>query len=142
MKEKLKHSFDVSKRILHEAETFSFENSRRIMEHLRELKKDADQFALDHIYDGWPNTKKLIELTNGVLIKTAEQTGMSLYDLCLTTKPVYEYDVEWDEEKGCANNVTTVTLKHIDFELVKGPGYWKGKYYKLKEEMQKLIDNG
>lgn len=34
-----------------------------------------------------------------------------------------------------------IRLVPIEFEFEQGPGYWKGKYFRLKQKLQELIDN-
>ena len=118
--------------------TLSYENSRRILEQQAKI----DSFVREVFYQHFNTTEKQVrQEINELLIKTAEETGQSLYDICFHTVP--------DIKHGCClpmgdlpgSEGYTLTLKPVIFELEKGPGYWKGKYYELKRKMRELIDS-
>lgn len=83
---------------------------------------------------------------NKLLYDTAEKEGISLYDLCFHTVPKVEQaypQIKFNREDYTQSFEInyTIKLEPVDFEFEKGPGYWKNKYYRLKEAMQKLIDS-
>lgn len=77
---------------------------------------------------------------NKMIYDLAEKQGRSVYDICLSTIPDVIYDpISTD---GCRFNMNaTIILRPIQLELEKGPGYWKRKYYALKDKMRALIDS-
>lgn len=132
----------MEKVTIHNSKSYSlsFENSRRILEQQAKI----DSFLKDVVYRHFDvSEKQITQEINELLIKTAEETGQSLYDICFHTVP----DIEREEPDW--NNPSpekpflfgyTLTLKPVIFELEQGPGYWKGKYYELKRRMRELID--
>ena len=76
------------------------------------------------------NEKQLIKSINKCLYETAEKMGVSLYHLCFHTVPEYEYE----------GIITSIKLAPVEFDLIHDGGYWKQKYYELKDKMQETID--
>ena len=77
---------------------------------------------------------------NKVLYDFAERTGRNLYDICLQYMPEYS-EAQIRHEADMVYFDQDVRLVHMPMELEEGPGYWKSKYYRLKEHLQELIDN-
>ena len=129
-----------------EEEKISFENSNRMRSRrwavdqtLHVMAETQHQLnpALN-IYD--EIMKRERSHLNKAVFDMAEKNGISVYDICMQYMPKYgEPQIKYGE-----NGVTydqDMRLVPIPLELEKGPGYWKGKYYRLKEKLQELIDN-
>lgn len=123
----------------------SFENTKRVMEREHLIKK-----LIDSICNGFELQQKEVKKElNKALYKFAEDTGQSLYDVCFHTVPDVRV-VECRHPYMNDGNTFTlsprvetgiqITLKPLEFEFEKGPGYWKDKYLRLKEQMQAVID--
>lgn len=120
----------------------SFENSKRLIEQsVRIDRRINDMVFCRNCLDPTSEIrKKIVSDVNKAVFELAEKKGMSVYDICFRTVPVEEPL----EPKFSENGFTMegqISLVPIEFELEKGPGYWKGKYYRLKEKLQELIDN-
>lgn len=81
--------------------------------------------------------------TNQLLYEFAEKHDMSLHDVCMRFMPKYDYKVEPFDAEGRSAPMFNVdiSLETMPLDLGQGPGYWKDKYFKLKEQMQKLVDD-
>lgn len=75
----------------------------------------------------------------------AEKRKCSIYDICFHFMPVErEFRTEIDNKDPLNQRctlTTTIELIPIEFEFEQGPGYWKGKYFRLKQKLQELINN-
>lgn len=120
----------------------SFENTRRLIEQGMKI----NDIIRESISMGMQDTEeKAIHAVNKAVYEMAEKEGISIWDVCFHFVPQYDYSgFEIDRSnpekqqyvmKGCVN------LVPIEFELEKGPGYWKGKYFNLKRKMQDLINS-
>ncbi len=69
----------------------------------------------------------------------AEQQGESIYDICLKYMPELSEPRYSHTADGMVNFEQDISLVPMPFED-RGPGYWKSKYFRLKERMQDLID--
>lgn len=88
--------------------------------------------------------KKTIETVNKKVFELAQEKGVSVYDICYHFVPKIEPPKYNSVGEGVEERVEItqeVKLVPLEFEFEKGPGYWKGKYYRLKEKMKSLIDN-
>ena len=94
--------------------------------------------------------KKAIEVVNDLLIERAKQTGLSLYDICFHTIPVFtpltltKVSTDYSEFMRVQDTFEIeqgVRLEPVEFDLTHDGGYWKNKYFALKKEMRKLIDS-
>ena len=112
---------------------FSYDNSRRVIELSSKVGSMFDLVVQDM-------GKKGIHEANKAIYEAAEAQEISVWDLCYMVAPSIDTDVETLED-GTARMVRTIRLIPIEFEFDKGPGYWKGKYYELKRQMQAIIDN-
>lgn len=72
---------------------------------------------------------------NKLAFDLAEQTGRSLWDICLTTMPDRSYDME--EIDGKMQMVVKVKIEPIEFDFTHSPDYWEQKYNEL---MKKLVE--
>ena len=115
----------------------SFENSRRILDQAAKINHKFEDLVYNRVFD---SHKEAIRRINDLLYETANKKGISLYDLCFRTYPE-EITKPNFKEPGKVTIDVTIQLIPIEFELEKGPGYWKGKYYNLKRKMQELIDS-
>lgn len=87
--------------------------------------------------------RKGLHEANKAIYEAAEAHGISVWDLCYMFAPVTDTKEIWNQESE-THEITwqqTIRLVPIEFEFDKGPGYWKGKYYELKRQMQAIIDN-
>lgn len=126
--------------------TISFENSKRMRSRRWAVDQTLHVMAetqhqlnpAENIYD--EIIKRERSHVNKAIFDMAEKNGVSVYDICLQYMPEYsEPKIKHDE-----NGVTfdqDMRLVPMPLELEKGPGYWKSKYYRLKEHLQELIDN-
>lgn len=129
MSETYKLSYPDSKKLLNEALN----------------KKEAIRSLVDNFL--FESEKQAIEAVNELLIKTAKETGMSLYDLCFRTIPVItpHTTVSTDYKEFMKVQDTFeieqgVRLEPVEFDFTHDGGYWKNKYFALKKEMRELID--
>ncbi|MBQ6097888.1 MAG: hypothetical protein IJK99_09095 [Bacteroidales bacterium] len=124
------------------AKKLTFENSRRVLER----KRLVDSKIQDIIFADLCRTEEEVKnAINECLIENAKKLGMSLYDICFTTVPeVYIPAPKIVDAKNLAMEKEyniCIRLTPIEFELEKGPGYWKNKYLRLKEKVRDVIDN-
>lgn len=99
-----------------------------------------DSQIRDILYRGlYESREKEIEAINKLVFDAARESGVSVYDICLQTYPDVEYSYPVVSQ-GEASVNAVVTLRPIVLNLGQGPGYWKKKYFRLKEEMQDLLD--
>lgn len=97
---------------------------------------------MDHMFDEIHG--KEIEVINELVLDAAKKMKTSVYEVCFHSVPriVYEdQDMNLMAESPRFAVGCRIGLAPVEFNLTQGPGYWKGKYYRLKEQMQKLIDN-
>ena len=115
--------------------TLSYPDSKKIVE--ESFKRDeAIRKLSGNMFDY--NIEQTRKAINKLLFETAEQLNVSLYHLCFHTIPEVG-PVEWDDDmKACQQ---TISLSPVDFDLTHDGGYWKEKYYDLKNKMRDLIDN-
>lgn len=119
----------------------SYENSRRLIRQAVKMNNSinimADVMKMER--------KQVTHKVNKVIFDLAEQQGVSVYDVCYHYAPVASYsEPKFNENNPHCHTVDmqmVVKLVPMKFELEKGGGYWKDKYYQLKEKMQALIDD-
>lgn len=97
--------------------------SRRIQEILAESHEKTIQ--------------KVTSEANKLAYDLAEQTGRSLWDICLTTIPDRSYDME--EIDGKMQMVVKVKIEPIQFDFTHSPDYWEQKYNELRKKLIELI---
>lgn len=127
----------------------SYENTRRMQQRCREvtaaiaeaaeheaLLKDvsvAQQNAMDEFF---AEQRKHL---NKEVYDFAERNGMTLWDVCMNYMPKYgEPVIVRKDDTITIDQGMELAPMPLDFE--RGPGYWKAKYFRLKEKLQQLID--
>lgn len=120
---------------------FSFENSKRVMMQNYKIGRQIDMMAdLMH-----KQREQIIHEVNKAVFELAEKQNISVYDICFHFIPVEKLvNTKFDDKDPFQTSCTIdmeVELTPVEFELEKGPGYWKSKYFRLKEKLQELIDN-
>ena len=73
---------------------------------------------------------------NKLAFDLAEQTGRSLWDICLTTMLDRSYDME--EIDGKMQMVVKVKIEPIEFDFTHSPDYWEQKYHELRNKLIEL----
>lgn len=82
--------------------------------------------------------QKVTSEANKLAYDLAEQTGRSLWDICLTTIPDRSYDME--EIDGKMQMVVKVKIEPIQFDFTHhSPDYWEQKYNELRNKLIELI---
>lgn len=71
----------------------------------------------------------------------AEQQGVSIYDICLQYMPQMSEPQFSHSDDGTVTYEQDIRLVPMPFESDKDPDYWQGKYRRLKERMQELIND-
>ena len=130
-------------------EKLSYENSRRIKERASEvfigIRNAAERLCeRQHInpYDdiGKEVQRHLYSQLNKKVYDLAEAQGVSIFDVTLQFMPRFSEPIIINNGEHIRFE-QVIDLIPIPLELEKGPGYWKGKYYRLKERLQELINN-
>lgn len=80
--------------------------------------------------------QKVTSEVNKLAFDLAEQTGRSLWDICLTTIPDRSYDME--EIDGKMQMVVKVKIEPIEFDFTHSPDYWEQKYHELRNKLIEL----
>lgn len=80
--------------------------------------------------------QKVTSEANKLAFDLAEQTGRSLWDICLTTIPDRSYDME--EIDGKMQMVVKVKIEPIKFDFTHSPDYWEQKYHELRNKLIEL----
>jgi len=130
----------------------SFANSRKMLDRAQEAREkiraaaeQCEHYPKDMLADWLRDDvfKGVRSKTNQLLYEFAEKHEMSLHDVCMHFMPKYDYKTEmFDAEGRCAPSFNVdISLEPMPLDLEQGPGYWKGKYFKLKEQMKSLIDS-
>ena len=120
---------------------FSYENSKRVIEQNFKIDRQIDLMA------DMMNKQRvqMIHEVNKAVYELAEKKEMSVYDICFHFVPVEKYvDTRFEGQDTLNPRYVVdmeVELTPVKFELEKGPGYWKSKYYRLKENLLTLINN-
>ena len=120
----------------------SYENSKRLLGLSCRMQLAID----DLIWNGYDKSReKVTSDVNKAIFDLAEKRKCSIYDICFHFMPIEsEYRMERDHENPLIQKYTIsseIQLVPIEFEFEQGPGYWKGKYFRLKQKLQELIDN-
>ena len=130
----------------------SYANSRKMLdraaearEKIRATAEQCEYYPKDILADWLRDDvmKGLRNKTNRLLYEFAEKHDMSLHDVCMHFMPKYDYETEiFDAEGRCVPSLNVgISLEPMPLDLEQGPGYWKGKYFKMKEQMQALVDS-
>lgn len=120
----------------------SYENSKRLLG----LSCHMQSAINDLIRNGYDKSiEKVTSDVNKAIFDLAEKRKCSIYDICFHFMPVEsEFRTEIDKSDPRSQRYTIsseIQLVPIEFEFEQGPGYWKGKYFRLKQKLQELIDN-
>lgn len=126
----------------------SFENKKRM--EARRVKVDETLLQAAEIQQMADHTDQLISeilrqqrsYLNKQVYDLAERHGVSIYDICLQYMP--QMSEPHFSPIGIDGTVTyeqDIRLVPMPFEPDKSPDYWKDKYCRLKERMQKLIND-
>ena len=118
-----------------------FLDSKELLAHTSKVRRQMDEILERSIFE---SREQEIKAINKLVIETAEKMGCSVYDVCLTTFPEVKYKYPYLEQSRTDVICTvdaTVELVPTLLNLGQGPGYWKKKYYALKEKMQQIIDS-
>lgn len=129
-------------------EKLSFENTKRLLD--RDLK--VQHMLNDMVMEGIRESDKILRSeVNKTLYDLAEKRGVSLWDLCFHVVPRVKTDTPTFADVTKYADVTNfqpsctvkygIVLEPLEFEFEKGPGYWKGKYYALKDKMRSVLDS-
>lgn len=112
-----------------------YDVSMMVSEKAAEVQRRISEILME---DHRKTQQQVISEANKLAYDLAEKTGQSLWDICLTTLPDYSYD--FDDSDGRPSMVCKITLLPIEFDFTHSPDYWEKKYYKLKNELQKLLN--
>lgn len=120
----------------------SYENSKRLLG----LSCHMHSSINDLIVNGYDKSReKVTSDVNKAIYEMAEKRKCSIYDICFHFMPVEsEFRTDIDNKNPLNQRYTIsseIKLVPIEFEFEQGPGYWKGKYFRLKQKLQELIDN-
>lgn len=117
-------------------------NSKKILARVVETSRKIDDIVHHQICKTRDEATKQV---NKLVYDMAEQSGKSIYDICLSTIPDYEFvnKLEPGDEGRPMRYIgeMRVVLRPLEFDFDKNGSYWKRKYFRLKEKMQELIDN-
>ena len=120
----------------------SFLDSMRLTERERRIHDELARAILDGFVE---DQKKITHEVNKALYEFAEKNGMNLYDLCYEFVPsVQPVDMRvsgMDVFRPQRTTECEIKLIPLKYEFSKDGGYWKKKYFALKEKMQALIDD-
>lgn len=117
-------------------------NSKKILARSVEVSGKIDDIVHHQMCKTRDEATKRV---NKLVYEMAEQSGKSVYDICLSTVPDYEFvnRLESGDEGHPMKCIveTRVVLRPLEFDFEKNGSYWKRKYFRLKAKMQELIDN-
>jgi hypothetical protein len=85
--------------------------------------------------------EKVTSDVNKLIYEMAEKKKCSIYDICFHFMPVEDNVITERDPKNGYTISSKIKLVPIEFEFEQGPGYWKGKYFRLKQKLQELVDN-
>ena len=125
---------------LSEKPKLSYENSKRLLGLACSMHSAINDISAKFNM----SREKVTSEINKYIYELAEEKKCSIYDICYHFAPVeknFRVDYPKDPRKGECTMTSDIQLVPIEFEFEKGPGYWKGKYFRLKEKLQKLIDD-
>lgn len=127
--------------------TISFENMKRM--EARRAKVDETLLQAAEMQKMTNHTDQLISEVmrqqrshlNKQVYDLAERQGVNIYDICLQYMPQMSEPRYSHTADGMVNFEQDIRLVPMPFEPDKGPGYWKSKYFRLKDRMQELIND-
>lgn len=112
-----------------------YDVSMMLSERAAEVQRRISEILME---DHRKTQQQVTSEANKLAYDLAEKTGQSIWDICLTTLPDYSYDFK--DNDGRPGLVCKIKLLPIEFDFTHSPDYWEKKYYKLKNELQKLLD--
>ncbi len=120
----------------------SYENSKRLLGLSCKMQSSIEKL----ICEGYDKSReKVTSDVNKAIYEMAEKRKCSIYNICFHFMPVEsEFRTDIDNKNPLNQRYTMsskIQLVPIEFEFEQGPGYWKGKYFRLKQKLQELIDN-
>lgn len=123
------------KKGVEKSKTAPYDVSVMLSEKAAEVQRRISEILME---DQRKTEQQLKSELNKMAYDFAEKTGASLWDICLSTLPEWTYDLE--EIEGHSQMVCKARITPIEFDFTHSPDYWEKKYYKLKNELQKLLN--
>lgn len=125
----------------------SFENMKRM--EARRAKVDETLLQATEMQQMADHTNQLISEVmrqqrshlNKQVYDLAERKDVSIYDICLQYMPQMSEPQISHPNYGTFSYEQEIRLVPMPFEPDKDSGYWKERYFRLKERMQELIND-
>ena len=112
----------------------SYPDNKKLLEESCK-KNEAIRVLANELYES--NINQTTKAVNKLLIETAERMGVSLYDLCFHTIPELGAPKWNDDMTTCSQEISLVP---VEFDLTHDGGYWREKYFRLKDRMREAMD--
>lgn len=125
----------------------SFENKKRM--EARRAKVDETLLRSAEMQQMADHTDQLISEImrqqrsnlNKLVYDLAERKDVSIYDICLQYMPRMSEPQINNTDYGTFSYEQEIRLVPMPFEPDKDSGYWKERYFRLKERLQELIND-
>lgn len=125
----------------------SFENMKRM--EARRAKVDETLLQSAEMQQMADHTDQLISEImrqqrshlNKQVYDLAERKGVSIYDICLQYMPQMSEPQISHTNYGTFSYEQEIRLVPMPFEPDKDSGYWKERYFRLKDRLQELIND-
>lgn len=125
----------------------SFENMKRM--EARRAKVDETLLQSAEMQQMADHTDQLISEVmrqqrshlNKQVYELAERKNVSIYDICLQYMPQMSEPQINNTDYGTFSYEQEIRLVPMPFEPDKDSGYWKERYFRLKERLQELIND-
>lgn len=125
----------------------SFENMKRM--EARRAKVDETLLRSAEMQQMADHTDQLISEImrqqrsnlNKQVYELAERKNVSIYDICLQYMPQMSEPQINNTDHGTFCYEQEIRLVPMPFEPDKDSGYWKERYFRLKERLQELIND-
>lgn len=140
---------EIEKKLATDCGKISFENTRRLWKRLVSANQKIEEAAeREAMLNGIVHeeglvkdiAKRQLSHINKKVFDMAEQKGLSIWEICLNYMPELAKP-EFKDVGGKVCFEQELRLVPLPLEIEKGGGYWKSKYYRLKERLQELINN-
>ena len=140
---------EIEKKLATDCGKVSFENTKRLRKRLISANLKIEQAAVrEAVLNGVVHeeglvkdiAKRQLSHINKMVFDMAEQKGVSIWEICLNYMPDFATP-EFKDVGGKVCFEQELRLVPLPLEVEKGGGYWKSKYYRLKEHLQELINN-
>lgn len=126
--------------------TISFENMKRMK--ARRAKVDETLLQAAEMQQMTDQANQFISETmcqqrnhlNKLVYDLAERKGVSIYDICLQYMPKMSEPQISHPNYGTFSYEQEIRLVPMPFEPDKDSGYWKERYFRLKDRLQELIN--